>query len=243
MKDSFHRNLVEEQDKIILFIGGGGKSALIRRLNEDCTALQKKTALFSSFPQKFPIESYTIIASDVKNILRAAPVEYKKHQSLYFGKKYENDILIPFSVSDISRIIEGLDIKHAFLEADQSSGKSLSNLRKIPGINALHVDRCIFVIGADVLNQKYSNTWTNGGSSFWKNHTTFSPLNIGAWYSGNSTFKRLSDLQIPVTCFINKVENTYTANLALILAKELKKVGLERVLTGSVFESALQVIR
>jgi len=243
MKDSFHRNLIEEQDKNILFIGGGGKSALIRRLNDDCTAQRKKTIVLSFYQQRFPIDSHTIIAADIKNIIRAAPAELKKHLTLSIGKKYENSVLNPFSISEIAKITNHVDAEHMFLEADYCSGKSLSNLKKVPILSALNIQRCILVIGADVLNQTYSKVWTNSSDNFWRENPTFSPLNICTWYSENITLSRLQKRQIPVTCFINKVENTYMGNLALVLAKELKKLGFDRVLTGSVFESVLQVIK
>ena len=243
MQDSFHRNLIEEQDRIILFIGGGGKSTLIRRLNDDCTALHKKTIFLSFFLQKFPVESKTIIASDTKTIVHATSREFKRHQSLYIGKKYENNALKPFSNSEIVNISKKINGEHIFLEADHCEGKSLSTLKKVPAISTLNADRCIFVIGADVLNQTYSKIWTNSSDNYWRQNKTFSPLNICAWYSENITLNRLLRRRIPVTCFINKVENTYTGNLALVLAKELKKIGFDKVLTGSVFESSLQVIK
>ena len=53
MQDSFYRNFISEQDKVIAFIGGGGKSTLMYRLSKDCQSLGKKVIILSLFPDQY----------------------------------------------------------------------------------------------------------------------------------------------------------------------------------------------
>jgi hypothetical protein len=243
MQDSFHRNVLGENEKTILFIGGGGKSALIRRLTEDCISLRKKTLLFSLFPQQIPIDSKAVVAGNVKNIHAAIQKELKKSRYVFVGKSYKKMILSPFKASEIQQIISKVEAEHIFIEADTTDGKSISNLNKVPAFRSHEIDRCVVLIGADALNQNFSPVWLDSRDPFWEKNKIISPISLVNWYAVNKTLFRFVERGIPFTYFINKVETIYTRNLALALAKELKKQGIERVLSGSVFDSEFQAIK
>jgi hypothetical protein len=243
MQDSFHRNVLGENEKIILFIGGGGKSALIRRLTDDCVSLRNKTLIFSLFPQQIPTDSKTVVSGSMKSVQGAFHKEFKKSIYIYVGKSYKDMILYPFTESEITHIVSKVKVDHVFIEADAVYGKSLSNLNNVPAFRSLEINRCVTLIGADVLNQNFSSIWVDSRDSFWKINKIISPISIVKWYAKNKTLNRFIDRQIPFTFFINKVETIYTRNLALALAKELKKQGVDKVLSGTVFDSTFQVIK
>jgi hypothetical protein len=224
MQDSFYRNFLSDHDKIIAFIGGGGKTTLIQRLSKDCHSLGKKVIILSLFPYVAPMDARIVVSTNGSSLIKKIATELKSAKILYIGKKIQNGIIENFSVSEIKKLITVLPGDHIFIEADSTKGRSLSGYNRVSISIFPFVHRYINIIGADVLNQQ-------------KN------ANCTKWMNSQDLLKKLTKKSIASTFYINKVENIFIENLAIPLAKSIKLAGTERVLIGSVFNSNLHLIR
>ena len=87
MQDSFYRNFLEEGDKIVAFIGGGGKSTLMQRLSRDCLYLKKKVVILSLHPMVSPLEANILLSDNPSSIDQQVKKEFTHSNLLYIGKK------------------------------------------------------------------------------------------------------------------------------------------------------------
>lgn len=243
MQNAFYRSFLDENEKIVAFIGGGGKSTLIRRLAKDCQRFGKKVVILSQFPFFTPVEAKTIISDDPTLLCRQVNAELAESSALYIGKSIKESTITNFNLTEIKKVIKAVQADHIFIEADRADGCSLSGYTKVSVSLLQETDRYINIIGADAFNQIKNKNWLSSEDHFWRKKTVLSPLDIGAWFSSSTLFEKINDLQVPGTVFINKVENIYIENTAIPLAKNFKINGIERVITGSVFNSNLHLIR
>jgi hypothetical protein len=243
MQDSFYRNFLSDHDKIIAFIGGGGKTTLIQRLSKDCHSLGKKVIILSLFPYVAPMDARIVVSTNGSSLIKKIATELKSAKILYIGKKIQNGIIENFSVSEIKKLITVLPGDHIFIEADSTKGRSLSGYNRVSISIFPFVHRYINIIGADVLNQQKNANWIAHQDDFWKKKKIILPMDITKWMNSQDLLKKLTKKSIASTFYINKVENIFIENLAIPLAKSIKLAGTERVLIGSVFNSNLHLIR
>ncbi len=243
MQDSFYRNFINEKDKIVAFIGGGGKTALIQRLSKDCLSLGKKVVILSVYPFIAPLDVNIIATKDHSLLKKQIVREFKKSGFIYLGKDYQKGVVINFNLNEIKKIVTDISCDHIFFEADIAKSRSISGYTHIHPSLFQFIDRYINILGADALNQAINSNWISHQDDFWKSKEVFVPMDIADWFQGLPLFKRLSDQSFPATFFINKVENIYLENLAILLAKKIKLLGTDRVIIGSVFNSNLHLIK
>jgi hypothetical protein len=243
MQNSFYHCFLDENDQITLFIGGGGKSALITRLLYDCKSLAKTVVVSSLFPFRVPIEARTLINENVHIIIERLPDEIKQNKVVYLGKSIHKDVIEGFNNREIKKITDNLPTSHLFLEADITKGRSISGYNKVSKSFPYPVHRCINVIGADAFNQQKNTSWLSSIDSFWKSKKILSPVYISEWYKNHPALAKLAKKSSAFTYFINKVENIFVENLAIALAKSFKLAGVERVIIGSIFNSTFHVIK
>jgi len=243
MQNAFYRSFIDEKEKIVSFIGGGGKSTLIRRLAKDCARFGKKVVILSQFPYFTPMEAKTVISDDPALLCRQVNAQLADLTTLYIGKSYKHSTITNFNLTEIKTIIKRIEPDHVFIEADSAGGRSLSGYTKISVSLLQESDRYINIIGADSFNQIKNDNWLSAEDNFWRKKKILSPMDIGAWFNTSTLFLKISDLPVPATYFINKVENIYIENTAIPLAKNFKIYGIERVITGSVFNSNLHLIK
>ena len=93
MQDSFFRNFLSDKDKILAFIGGGGKTTLIQRLSKDCQSLGKKVVILSIFPYIAPLDAKIVVSGSVTSLKKKISSEIKSSNILYAGKKIQNNII------------------------------------------------------------------------------------------------------------------------------------------------------
>ncbi len=101
MQDSFYRNFIDENDKIIAFIGGGGKSTLMQRLSKDCASIGKSVVILSLFPYISPFGAKVLIADDLSIIKKQVPEELLISGILHLGRKYQKGNIVNFNISQI----------------------------------------------------------------------------------------------------------------------------------------------
>jgi hypothetical protein len=243
MQDSFYRNFISEQDKIVAFIGGGGKSTLMHRLSQDCQSIGKRVVILSLFPFIAPLTAKTAISSTISGIKKMIESGLKSSRIIYIGKKVNNGIIENFNIAEIKKIINGLHSDHIFMEADYAKGRSISGYNRVSISVFQNVQRYINIVGADALNQQKNSNWIAYQDEFWKKKRIIVPIDISKWIVAHPIFDKLSKKQVSSTFFINKVENIYIENLAIPLAKNIKMAGAQNVLIGSVFNSNLHLIR
>jgi len=243
MQNAFYRSFLDENEKIVAFIGGGGKSTLIRRLAKDGQRFGKKVVILSQFPFFTPVEAKTIIADDPTLLCRQVNAELAESSTLYIGKSFKESTINNFTLTEVKIVINAIQADHIFIEADRADGCSLSGYEKVSVSLLQETDRYINIIGADAFNQIKNKNWLSAEDKFWRKKTVLSPLEIGAWFNSSTLFAKINDLHVPGTFFINKVENIYIENTAIPLAKNFKVNGIERVITGSVFNSNLHLVR
>jgi len=243
MQDSFYRNFILEQDKIIAFIGGGGKTTLIHRLSKDCQSLGKKVIILSLFPCIAPMDAKIIISSSTVSLKKKIASAVKSARILHIGKMISNGVIENFNISELKSLLFKLPVDHIFVEADSTKGRSISGYNKVPVSIFQHVQRYVNIVGADALNQQKNSNWIARQDDFWKEKDIILPMDISAWMKSFPLFEKISKKSISSTFYINKVENIYIENLAIPLAKSMKLAGTENVLIGSVFNSNLHIIR
>lgn len=243
MQDSFYRNFLSNQDKILAFIGGGGKTTLIQRLSKDCQSLGKSVIILSLFPYIAPLDVKLIISTNPSVLKKKIYSEIKSKKVIYIGKNLKNGIVENFSISEIKSLLNDLPGDHIFIEADFTKGRSISGYNRVPISIFQNIHRYINIIGADALNQQKNNNWLAYEDDFWRKKKIILPMDITKWLNSHSLIGKLMTRPISSTFYINKVENIFIENLAIPLAKSMKLVGIEKVLIGSVFNSNLHLIR
>jgi hypothetical protein len=243
MQDSFYRNFITEQDRVIAFIGGGGKSTLIHRLSKDCQSIGKRVVILSLFPSIAPLDAKVVLSGSVLSLRKKIDSSLKSSKTIYIGKKIQNGVIENFSILEIKKAIDDLPGDHIFMEADSTKGRSISGYNRVSISVFKHIQRYINIFGADALNQQKNSNWIAHQDDFWKKKKIITPIDTGKWIESHSFFEKLAKKTIPSTFFINKVENIYIENLAIPLAKHIKLTGVQNVLIGSVFNSYLHLIR
>ena len=243
MQDSFYRNFLNEEDKIIAFIGGGGKTTLIQRISNDCQSLGKKVIILSLFPFITPLDANVFVSEDVSILKKQLKRELSKINILYIGKEYQRGTLANFSSNDIKAILKDIPCDHVFIEADSTKGRSISGYNRIPATIFQNIDRYINVLGADAFNQVNNTNWIAYQDQFWRSKRVLTPMDIAAWHKAHPLFEKLSQKSLPATFFINKVENIFIENIAIPLGKSFKLTDVDRVIIGSVYNSNLHVIK
>jgi len=232
---------IDPSEKATLFFGGGGKSTLMHRLSQDISASGQTVAIFSTYPTIMPMEAHMVITPEIKHLKTELEQELQSSSVLYLGKKLNNDRLEAFSHNELMQLLKmELPVDRIFIEADNTDGRSVSGYRKLT-LN-YRLDRCINVIGADAFNKQKSDNWIKSRDSFWNTRDMLSPLNLAEWIDSRDIMKKIQNKKIPVTFFLNKVENIFTQNLALAFGKKIKQSGFDRVVIGSVFNSQFQLI-
>ena len=243
MQDSFYRHFLDQNDKVVLFIGGGGKSSLINRICQDCKSLKKTAIITSLFPYITPIESNVLIINDPSIIEDQIKNEVKNNPILFLGKEYDKTRINGYSNKEIKEIIPKISTDHIFIEVDNTRGRSISGYDNVSTSFSYHVDRCINVIGADAFNKSINSSWIESKDKYWNYKNILTPINLASWYKSNTVLEKLTNRSIPFTYFINKVENIFIENLAIPLAKSFKMSGIDRVIVGSVFNSSFHMIK
>jgi hypothetical protein len=241
MNSSATSMFLDPSDQVVVFIGGGGKSTLIHHLCRDFSSTGQKIAVISIYPSIIPMEANTMIAKDIKNLKSQIKQELKSTPVIYIGKQLENERLDAYKSSEISQIIKsGLPVDRLFIEADATSGKSVSGYSRLT-IN-YPADRCINIMGADAFNKPFENTWIKSRDPFWSKRDMLTPMNLEEWMESREIFRKIRKKGIPLTFFLNKVENIFTQNLAHSFGKKIRQTIFDRVIIGSVFNSQFQLI-
>jgi hypothetical protein len=239
MKYAFYSNLINQQNKVIHFIGGGGKSTLMHRIACEGIKNNKKIIITSLYPFLTPLDSSIVLIKDLVSSKQHVSKELQKYGLLYLGKGYEKAYISGFSKQDIEKIINTIAFDHIFIESDCVAGRSLSDFQAVKHISNYKIDRIFNVIGSDAFNQAKTDSWLKTKDIFWNDKPVLAPLHIAAWLKNHQRITKITKQAIPITYFINKVENIYIENLTIPLAKNLKLSGIDRVFIGSVYNSYL----
>lgn len=235
--------LYDEKEKIVIIAGGGGKSALISRLAENGKMFGKKILVCSRYDMYPPPETNIYLTKSTKNNNAMLRSELEKSPVVYLGSRIEKDMLRGFNSAEISKNIPSLEADHIFIESDQTNGRSLSGFDRFMIPAGKEVQRCIIVIGADCLNKKNDPVWLQTGDPFWQNRAIIDPVDLAEWFLKNTKVRSLISRGIPVSIFINKVEDIFHKNLAITLARQLKPGGIDRVVYGSIFDAEFSLIK
>ncbi len=216
----FHEALFNTSEKVIVLAGGGGKSVLI---NKFCHELKKtgKTALvLSNYDFFIPPDSNTFISDDASIIKSQLSSEIALNQIVYLGKSFDEKKIKAFKESEIHEIADNVECDHILIEIDSAQGKSLSGFDKLKFNTAKRADRCILVIGADALNQPNNETYIKTNDTYWKQKKILEPTSISDWLVNHKLFKILTTHGIPLSVYINKVENVFHKNLTINFARQ-----------------------
>jgi len=241
MNSSATSMFLDPSDRVVVFIGGGGKSTLIHRLSRDCSGAGQTVAVISVYPSIIPMEANTLIARDVRKLKSQITQELKSTAVIYIGKQLDNERLDAYKSSEISHMIKsGLPVDRLFIEADATSGKSVSGYSRLT--ISYPADRCINIMGADAFNKPFENTWIKSRDPFWRKRDMLTPMNLEDWMASREIFSKIRKKGIPLTFFLNKVENIFTQNLAHSFGKKIRQTVFDRVIIGSVFNSQFQQI-
>jgi len=237
--NSFYQSITEESDKTILFAGAGGKSLLIDRMCQEMIVRKKKAVVVSFYPFYVPLERKMVISDQTRIIA----THLKKDPVIYLGQKYQTDKLTGYSSKNIKNIIDNIAADHILVEADKSEGRSLSALDNLKGITINSINRFVYVVGADVFNQENNAHWLVTKDDFWAKRIYLSMVDIGTWFLNHTAVRSLKKRKIPISIYINKIENMFLENQAIGLGRELKRAGIDRVVYGSIFNSETHTIR
>ena len=239
MPDSFYKNILNPDEKIILFTGGGGKSSLINRISQDCQSLEKTVIVTSVFPFNNSINAEIVICRQFEYLKEQITHELKSKNVIFLGKEYRSNNILGYKLKELNQIANMLEVDHIFIEADSTSGKSLSSYEKLKTAYLFDINRVVNVIGADILNRTKNEIWIDSHDSFWDSNPVMTPPIVAQWIKMNPNLNKLLKKVRHNTFFINKVDNIVLENLAIPLAKQFKINGIERVIYGSVFKSIL----
>jgi probable selenium-dependent hydroxylase accessory protein YqeC len=239
MQSVFYQTFLTEQYKNILVIGGGGKSALINKLAYDAKSYNKLTVIASLFPLAAPYESSTLISKDPVLMRKQLAGELAKYKIVFIGKKIDKNYILPFSKTEIEKIMRGNQADHFFIEADNTSGRSLSGFEKVDLVLPFKIHSVINVLGADVINQRRNENWTLSRNKFLLQDSFMTPQNLASMFLAHPKLLKMKKRYSSQIFFLNKVENLLVENLAIQLTKKLKLGGIEKVIMGSIFNSTL----
>ena len=243
MQYIFYKNFINQNERIILYIGGGGKKTLIHRISQDCKKDKKKVLILSLFPFTTPLESDVIIMNDL-SLLKNIEHELNMKKIIYLGKEYQKNYIEGFSLKEVKKIVQEVDVDHIFIKGDYTGKRrSISSYERIRTSYPFKIDRIINIIGSDSFNQTVNQNWIVSKDIFWKNNPILSPYNIVNWLKKHPVLNVYKEKSIPSTYFINKVENIFIENLSIPLAKNLKLWGIDKVIIGSIFNSNIQIIK
>jgi len=243
MRSYFYQTFLPAKDKSILLLGGGGKSALIKRLAQDAKSLSKTSIISSVFPMPVPYESSTLISKDSDLIRKQLPTELGKYKIIFIGKKIDKNHILPFTFAELDAILKDNPADHFFIEADNTLGRSLSGYEKVDLSIPFTCDRLLNVLGADALNQRRNENWTLSKNKFLLQEEILTPNHLATWYLEHPKLLKIRKKNIPLIFFLNKVENLLVENLAIQLAKNLKLGGFDKVVLGSIFNSTLYQLK
>jgi probable selenium-dependent hydroxylase accessory protein YqeC len=239
----FYQAFLSAEDKNILVIGGGGKSTLIKRLAEDSRNNGKLTVIASLFPQPFPYESNTLISKDHNLLRKQLKAELEKSKIIFIGKKIDRNLVLPFTYSELNKIINSNSSDHFFIEADNTMGRSLSGFEKVDSALPFKLQLVINVIGADAINQQRNENWTLSRNKYLLQESFLTPNQLAVMYLAHPKLLKLRKKNMRLVFFLNKVENLLVENLAIQLTKKLKLGGFDKVIMGSIFNSNLYQLK
>ena len=239
----FHEALFKDSEKVIAFAGGGGKSVLINKICQECKKSGKTALVFSNYPLYIPPDTSIFIAKDLEIIKSQISREISKHQIVYLGKTFDGEKIEGFNYNEVRNITESALCDHVLIEIDQTQSRSFSGFDNLRIKTAMQTDRCVLIFGADALNQPNNETYLKSQEIYWQEQMMFEPVKIVDWLVNHKFFKNLSEHKIPLTVFINKVENIFHKNLTINFARQLKINHIDRVLYGSVYNSEFHEIK
>ncbi len=239
----FHEALFKDTEKVIAFAGGGGKSVLINKICQECKKSGKTVLVVSNYPLYVPPDTSIFIAEDLDIIKSQISREISKNQVVYLGKAYDEKNIEGFNDKEVRDITEKVLCDHVLIEIDQTQGRSFSGLDKVRLKTAMQTDRCVLIFGADAFNQPNSETYLKAQDSYWQENMTFEPVKIVDWLVNHKFLKNLDTHKIPLTVFINKVENIFDKNLTINFARQLKINNIDRIVYGSVYNSEFNYIK
>jgi hypothetical protein len=239
----FHNVLFDKSEKVIAFAGGGGKSVLINTICQEFKKSGKSALVLSVHPLYVPPDTRIFISHDINIIRSQINREIAKQQILYLGKSYDEKKISGFKDKDIQEIINSAKCDHILLEIDHTQSRSLSGFDNLKLKTASLAQRCVLVIGADALNQPNIDAYLKTSEDFWQNQMVLEPVKIVEWLIRHKFIKHLSAHNIPLTVYINKVENIFYKNLTINFARHLKQNEIESVLFGSIYNSEFQSIK
>ena len=104
MQDSFYRNFISEHDRIIAFIGGGGKSTLMHRLSKDCQSIGKKVIILSLFPYIAPFDAQILLSQSISTLKKKIDRGQKSARIVHIGKKISNGVIENYNISEIEAV-------------------------------------------------------------------------------------------------------------------------------------------
>lgn len=239
MKYNYYSNLLNENERRIHFIGGGGKSTLIYRIAKSGIKSNKKVIITSLFPFLAPLDSTIVLIKDISAGRADICKELDHNGMIYLGRGYEKTHISGFTNADIEKILSTVACDHILVEYDSVEGRSLSDYKTVKFSVKSLPDRFINVIGSDAFNQVKSSSWLKTRDQYWAENPVLSPIHIAAWIKKHPLILKIKANNIPMTTFINKVENIFIENLSIPLAKNLKLMDMDRVFIGSVYNSYL----
>jgi hypothetical protein len=239
----FYQSICDLSDKKIAFIGGGGKSALIYRISQELKKKEKKVLVVSRHPIYVPPDTGVFISNDINIILQRVPKELEEQGVVYLGASIDEKALAAFNEQIFHAIISKVTADHILIEADHTHGRSVSGFDKLKQRNLNHAERCVLVIGADALNQPCSEMFIKTRDNYWRNRLRLEPDLIADWLMNHKIMTHINEQHIPITVFINKVENMLFKNMSIGFARQLKQLEIDRVFYGSVFNSEINPVR
>ena len=239
----FNSALYDENEKIVIVAGGGGKSTLISRLAEYGKSRGEKILVCSPHDMYPPPETNIYLTKSTQNINTMLRSELNKSLVIYLGRNLDKDILGGFNSTEFKKHIPSLDADHIFIESDHTNNRSLSGFDRfqIPALK--EIQRCIIVIGADCLNKRNDPVWLQTADPFWQDKEIIDPVDLADWFLKSKQVQKLISNGIPVSVFINKVEDIFHKNLAISLSRQLKLGGIDRVVYGSIFNAEFSLIK
>jgi hypothetical protein len=190
-----------------------------------------------------PPDSSVVLSQDVNILTAQVSRELKKQSILYLGKSLDERYISGFTDNEIKEIINTAKCDHILIEADKTQSRSLSGFDHLRLKTLSLANRCILLIGADVLNQPNTNAFIKTKEKFWKNIDLIEPVHIVEWLKSHKFVKHLAIHNVPLTVFINKVENIFYKNVAINFGRQLKQSGIEKILYGSIYNSEYQYIK
>jgi len=241
--NTFYAALLSPEEKYISLAGGGGKSVLIHKICQECVQQDKTVVVMSIFPLYIPLESKTVISTDTDIIKTQVERELEKNNPVYLGSKFGEKRIEGFKPGQVKKLLPDISADHIFIKADNTQGRSISGLDNFNISVARETQRLIFVLGAEAFNQEKQEKFISTSDAYWKSKTALDPVDIADWYLNHKVFKTLAQKKIPMTIFINMVEDIFHENLTIAFARKIKLAGIDRVVYGSIFNSEFHIVK